>query len=68
MGPGTLLEEVWDAKAQEQRERYVNKSRATGLALQVVAHGEPVPQGPESFIKEKIPKLDQRIYNRLLEV
>lgn len=68
MGPGTVLEEVWDDEAQEQKERYVNKSRSAGLAVQAVAHADPVPKGPEQSVKERIPKLDQRIYKRLLEV
>lgn len=69
MGPGTVLEEVWDDEAQEPKKRYVNKSRAVGLAVQAIAHGDsPVPEGPERSVRDRIPKLDKRILKRMQEV
>jgi hypothetical protein len=68
MNSQTVEEQVWDEEQQEYKSRFVNKSRVSGWAVPVIGHNHQVPTEPEAPIRERIPKLDARLYGRLIEV
>lgn len=68
MNTQTVQEKVWDDDAKEHKTRFVNKSRVSGYSVPVVGHAHPVPMEPEKELRDRIPKLDERIWKRLQEV
>ncbi|RSH80324.1 tau 95 subunit of transcription factor TFIIIC [Apiotrichum porosum] len=68
MNSQTVEEQVWDEEQQEYKSRFVNKSRVSGWAVPVIGHNHQVPTEPEAPIRERIPKLDARLYGRLIEL
>jgi len=68
MNAQTVEEKVWDEEAGVYKSRYVNKSRVSGWAVPVIGHAHPVPTEPEPAVKDMIPRLEQHIYHRLIEL
>lgn len=68
MSGQTVEEKVWDEATGKYKSRYVNKSRISGWAVPVIGHAHPVPTQPDENVRQMIPKLDQRIYSRLIQL